>query len=77
MTGEITLQGNITAIGGLDLKIIGGIRAGVTQFIYPEENTREFNEFMEKYKDNSIIDGIIFSAVSTIHDALDILLVSD
>ena len=29
MTGEICLQGNVTAIGGLDLKILGGIKSGV------------------------------------------------
>jgi ATP-dependent Lon protease len=29
LTGEINLRGNVTAIGGLDLKIIGGISAGV------------------------------------------------
>ena len=28
ITGEINLQGKITAIGGLDIKILGGIEAG-------------------------------------------------
>ena len=27
--GEISLQGKVTAIGGLDLKMLGGIRDGV------------------------------------------------
>tara|TARA_B100000963_G_scaffold361848_1_gene400267 strand:+ start:3008 stop:6322 length:3315 start_codon:yes stop_codon:yes gene_type:complete len=75
MTGEITLQGNITAIGGLDLKIVGGIRAGVKTFLYPQENKREFSEFMEKYENNDLIKGITFCPVSNIHEALKIVLV--
>ena len=42
ITGEINLQGQVTAIGGLDLKILGGIKAGVTEFIYPKENDKDF-----------------------------------
>ena len=74
MTGEISLQGKITAIGGLDLKIIGGIRAGITTFIYALENTKEFDEFMEKYQDNPIIHGIEFIPVSDIKDVLSLVL---
>jgi ATP-dependent Lon protease len=74
MTGEITLQGKITAIGGLDLKIVGGIRAGVTTFVYPSENDREFNEFMDKYKGNELLSGVTFHPVSTIHDVFKIVL---
>ena len=44
MTGEITLQGDITAIGGLELKILGGIRAGITSFIYPEKNEKDLQK---------------------------------
>jgi len=44
MTGEINLQGNVTAIGGLNLKILGGIRAGVKTFYYPLENQKEFDD---------------------------------
>ena len=29
ITGEINMQGNVTAIGGLDLKILGGIKKTV------------------------------------------------
>ena len=75
MTGEITLQGKITAIGGLDLKIIGGIRAGIKRFIYPHENTKEFDEFMEKYEKNPIIEGIVFTPVNDINEVLEIVLI--
>ena len=43
ITGEITLEGNITAIGGLDLKIMGGIKAGIKHFIYPKENNKDYS----------------------------------
>ena len=52
ITGEICLQGNITAIGGLDLKILGGLRAGVTSFYYPKANAKDFKLFYEKYEKN-------------------------
>jgi ATP-dependent Lon protease len=68
ITGEINLSGKITAIGGLDLKIIGGIYAGVTEFLYPDENTFEFNIFINKYKDNPIMENITFHPVKNIHD---------
>lgn len=50
MTGEITLEGNITAIGGLEHKIIGGIKAGVKLFLYPKENHEDFLKVTEKHK---------------------------
>lgn len=72
MTGEITLQGNITAIGGLDIKINGGIRAGVKTFIYPKSNNREFLEWKKK---NSNIDTteIKFIEVSRIEETFQYL----
>ena len=42
ITGEICLQGNVTAIGGLDLKILGGLNAGVKTFIYPKQNNKDY-----------------------------------
>ena len=72
MTGEICLQ-NVTAIGGLDLKILGGIRAGVTHFLYPAENSDQFNEFHEKYKNSSLIENITFTSVKTIDDVFNIV----
>ena len=45
ITGEINLSGEITAIGGLDVKISNGIRAGIKIFLYPKENNREFTKW--------------------------------
>jgi len=73
ITGEICLQGRVTAIGGLDLKILGGIKAGVKTFIYPEDNKKDFTEFMEKYSTKISIEDIQFVAVGTIDEVMAII----
>jgi len=75
ITGEICLQGRVTAIGGLDLKILGGIRAGVKTFIYPNENKKDFDEFMEKYGDKIIIKDIHFIPVETIDEVMSLIFI--
>ena len=75
ITGEINLQGKVTAIGGLTLKILGGIRAGVKEFIFPKENEKAFNKFMEKYGEKDIVKNIIFHPVSNISQVLDLVFV--
>jgi len=69
ITGEINLQGCVTAIGGLDLKILGGLKGGVKQFIFPKENVKDYNTFVEKYKDKGILDGIEFHSVENIQQS--------
>jgi len=73
ITGEITLDGSVTEIGGLDLKILGGIKAGVTEFIYPKDNQKDFDSFMEKYKDNELTKDIKFHSVETIEEVLKLV----
>ena len=75
MTGEICLQGRITAIGGLDLKILGGIESGITNFIYPKENDKDFKEFEENLKNKSIITNINFYSVNTIKEVFDLIFI--
>ena len=74
ITGEMNLQGKVTAIGGLELKILGGIKAGITHFIFPKENEKQYNLFLEKYKDKNVIpEGITFTSIEDIDDVLDIV----
>ena len=73
ITGEITLDGKVTEIGGLDLKFLGGIKAGVTEFIYPNENQKDYDSFMEKYKDDELTKGIVFHNVDTIEEVFQIV----
>jgi len=73
MTGEIQMSGQVTAIGGLNFKIIGSIKAGVKEFIYPTENKKDFDEFYEKYKNDSLLEGIQFHSVNRIEDVFQII----
>ncbi|WP_313321335.1 endopeptidase La [Stenotrophomonas sp.] len=41
MTGEITLRGRVTAIGGLKEKLLAALRGGVRTVIIPEENRKD------------------------------------
>ena len=73
---EINLQGEVSAIGGLELKILGGIKAGVKTFIYPEENIKDYNKFVEKYKDKDVYDdSITFIPTNDINDVLKLVFV--
>jgi ATP-dependent Lon protease len=74
ITGETSFNYCLTEIGGLREKIIHSIPAGVTEFIYPVENQRDFDKIMEKYKDNKIIEGIKFHSISHINEVLDLIL---
>jgi len=73
ITGEINLQGNVTAIGGLDLKIMGGINGGVTTFIFPKDNVKDFNDFMDKNGTKDEVKSVVFIPVSSIQEVLAIL----
>jgi hypothetical protein len=75
ITGEIDLQGNVTAIGGLDLKILGGIRAGVKNFIFPEENEKDFKKFKDECKEKDLLKGISFYPVEKIHQVFELIFI--
>ncbi|MBR7107070.1 MAG: endopeptidase La [Lentisphaeria bacterium] len=66
MTGEVTLSGKVTAIGGLREKLVGALGAGMKNILIPQENVKDLEEIPDYVKDKlSIV------AVSTIKDALD------
>ena len=50
MTGELTLQGKVTAIGGVREKFVGALRAGVNKVIVPEENRKDVEELPENIR---------------------------
>ena len=75
ITGEINLQGQITAIGGLNIKILGGIKAGIKSFIYPKENTNNFKKFKEENAKENILDNIVFYEVENIKQVLKLVFV--
>ena len=75
ITGEINLQGSVTAIGGLDLKILGGIRAGVKCFLYPKDNAKDFKLFYEKHSKNLDIDNYEFFEIEHISDVIKYMII--
>jgi ATP-dependent Lon protease len=48
ITGEINLQGNVTAIGGLEEKLEGAKRAGVKKVLFPKENLKDIYKIKER-----------------------------
>jgi len=50
MTGEITLRGEITAIGGLKEKLLAAHRGGITTVLIPEENVKDLQDIPENIK---------------------------
>ena len=47
MTGEITLQGRVTAIGGVREKVVAALRAGIADVVMPKDNSEEYAELPE------------------------------
>ena len=76
ITGEMDLRGNVTIIGGLDLKILGGIAAGVKKFLFPKQNVKDYEKLRERYEDDDkIFDGISFHPVETIEEVLELVFI--
>jgi ATP-dependent Lon protease len=52
MTGEITLRGEVTAIGGLKEKLLAAHRGGIKTVLIPEENVKDLQEIPENVKNH-------------------------
>ncbi len=50
MTGEVTLRGRVTAIGGLKEKLLAALRSGVTTVLIPQENEKDLADVPETVK---------------------------
>jgi len=73
ITGEIDLIGNVCEIGGLDMKILGSIKSGVTSFIFPKRNQKDYDKLVEKYKDTDILKNMNFYSVEKIQEVFEII----
>ena len=65
MTGEITLRGDVLAIGGLNEKLIAAQRNGIARVLIPRENEKDLAEIPAKVK-----EGLTLIPVGTIEEAL-------
>ena len=71
MTGEITLRGEVLAIGGLKEKLLAARRGGIKTVIIPKENERDLTEVPDK-----ITDNLTIKPVKWIDEVLEIALES-
>jgi ATP-dependent Lon protease len=69
MTGEITLSGRVLPIGGLKEKILGAVRAGITNIVIPRENEADLDDLP-----TDVRERITVTAVETLGEALAITL---
>ncbi len=69
MTGEITLRGKVTAIGGLKEKLLAAMRGGVRTVIIPEENRKDLADIPK-----TVTDHMKIVPVRWIDEVLDLAL---
>ena len=69
MTGETTLRGRVTAVGGIREKILAAKRAGITELILSEENRKDIEEIKPEY-----VEGLTFHYVNTNDEVLRLAL---
>jgi ATP-dependent Lon protease len=65
MTGEITIRGEVYAIGGLNEKLLAAQRNRISKVIIPKDNFKDLAEIPEKVK-----SGLEIVAISTVEEAI-------
>ncbi len=55
MTGEVTLRGNVLAIGGLKEKLLAALRGGIDTVLIPQENAKDLPEIPDNVKEGLTI----------------------
>lgn len=66
MTGEVSLRGAVTAIGGLPEKLMAAQRAGITTVFIPKENERDLADINDEIK-----QGLEIVPVSDVDEVLE------
>jgi ATP-dependent Lon protease len=69
MTGEITLSGRVLPIGGLKEKVLGAVRAGITQIVIPRENEPDLEDLPREVRETLKV-----TPVDTLAEALAVTL---
>ena len=72
MTGELTLTGRVLPIGGLKEKILGAVRAGITDIILPKENEADLEDIPEE-----VAETLTFHCVEDLDSVINIALVDE
>ena len=69
MTGEITLRGQVLAVGGIKEKILAARRANIKEIILSEDNRRDIDDINPNY-----LKGLKFHYVEHMNEVLEIAL---
>ncbi len=69
MTGEITLRGAVTPVGGIKEKILAAKRAEITDIVLSEENRRDIEDINADY-----LKGLKFHYITEMKEALPLML---
>ena len=69
MTGEITLRGAVTPVGGIREKILAAKRAGITHILLSEDNRRDIEDIPQDY-----LKGLSFHYITEMDQALPLVL---
>ena len=69
MTGEVTLLGNVLAIGGLKEKSLSAYRKGIREIIIPESNKKDIEDIPK-----NVVKELTFYAVKSVDEVFKIAL---
>ncbi len=69
MTGEVTLRGEILAIGGIKEKILAALRVGIHNILLPAENRRDLADLPTRARRQANL-----KFVSRVEEVLDTVL---
>lgn len=71
MTGEMTLTGQVTAIGGVKEKVLAAHRAGVIEVVLPEENKKDYYEDVPEEIRKDLTVHFVNNAMQVLKHALE------
>jgi ATP-dependent Lon protease len=69
MTGELTLTGRVLPIGGVKEKVLGAVRAGITEIIVPADNEASLEDIPAE-----VLEGLTVHLVETLDEVMAVAL---
>ena len=69
MTGELTLTGRVLPIGGVKEKVLGAVRAGISEIIVPIDNEADLDDIPPDVR-----EVVTFHLAETLDDVIAIAL---
>ena len=72
MTGEITLRGAVTPVGGIREKILAAKRAGITDIVLCEDNRRDVEDITPEY-----LTGLSFHYIREMSEVLPLVMLDN